>query len=102
MYFTQPTIHHILYIESDSVQIAKYGFICEQPKSFWLSLENEDERTDLDEKLARLHKRGRIKLYFVGACIQGDDCSIEDMHNELNELNFNCTGSIFGVHESQP
>jgi len=86
MIFTQPTIHHVLYIESDALQIAKYGFMCARPKSIWVSLEDNHERELLDTKLAHLHRRGCIKLYVVSACWHGDDSSVEDMHDELTAL----------------
>ena len=95
MSFTQPTIHHVLYVESDALQIARYGFVGAAPKSIWFSLDDDDERDKLDAKLARLHKRGLIKIYYVGACMHGDDSSIEMMHEELNELD--CVATGFGT-----
>jgi hypothetical protein len=86
MSFTQPTIHHILYIESDAIQIAKYGFLCKQPKSMWVELDDEYEREQLDASLARLHRRGRIKLYIVSACNHGEDSTLEEVHDELKDL----------------
>lgn len=86
MNFTEPTIHHILYIESDSVQIAKYGFLRGEPQSIWISLEDEKERKKLDRKLAELHKTGKIRLYIVSACNQGDDYDLEELFEELEAL----------------
>jgi len=91
--FTQPTIHHVLYIESDSLQLAKYGFFCAEPKSFWVSIDTGEERERLDKTLARLHKSGYIKLYIVSACMHGDDSSLEEMFEELDALDgFAMTG----------
>ena len=86
MNFTQPTLHHVLYIESDSLQIAKYGFLRYEPRSIWTTLETEKERADLDAKLSRLHKLGYIKLYIVSACCHGDGNFSEEMHEELDNL----------------
>lgn len=86
MRFTQPTIHHVLYIESDSVQIAKYGFPRGETKSIWISLDDENERKQLDRKLAELHERGKIRLYIVSACNHGDDYNSEWLFEELNAL----------------
>lgn len=82
----QPTIHHVLYVESDTLQTALYGFMCQQPKSIWLELEDDEERKRLDYKLAELHKRGSIKLYLVNACSDGEECTLEELFDELDAI----------------
>lgn len=86
MSFTQPTLHHILYIESDTIQIAKYGFFRPEPKSIWVEFEDESERDTVSEALMRLHRDGILKLYIVSACKHGDDYGVEDVYEELTEL----------------
>ena len=86
MPFTQPTLHHILYIESDTLQIAKSGFLRPEPKSIWVDFEDESERQSVTEALVRLHRSGTLKLYIVSACEQGDEYGIEDVYEELSEL----------------
>lgn len=86
MQLTQPTIHHVLYVESDTLQIAKYGFMCQQPKSIWLELEYDEERERLDCRLAELHKRGSIKLYLVNAYSSGDEYTLEELFDELDTI----------------
>lgn len=86
MCFSRPTILHAIYVESDSVQIAKYGFICSRPLSFWLELDEEDERELLDSALKRLHGRGFIQLYVVSACMDSDESTLADALEELGEL----------------
>jgi hypothetical protein len=77
-------MHHVLYVESDSVQIAKYGFLVGEPKSLWVELDDDEERAQLDLNLASLFRRGRIKLYFVSACL--DDHTLEELSGEFDEL----------------
>jgi hypothetical protein len=86
MPFTQPTLHHILYIESDTVQIAKYGFLRPIPRSIWVLLEYESEREALEQKLAQLHKTGIIKLYVISACSQDDEYIVEDVYELLGSF----------------
>ncbi len=86
MPFTQPTLHHVLYIESDTIQIAKYGFLRPEPKSIWVEFEHESERELVAEALMRLHRDGILKLYIVSACHHGADYGIEDVYEELSEL----------------
>ena len=86
MPFTQPTLHHILYVESDTIQIARYGFLRPESKSIWVEFDDESERELVTEALMRLHRDGILKLYIVSACNQGDDFGIGDVYEELNEL----------------
>jgi hypothetical protein len=86
MPFSQPTLHHILFIESDTVQIAKYGFLRSGPKSIWVLLQHESDRNTLEQKLVRLHKSGIIKLFIVSPCWQDDEYNIEDVYEELSNL----------------
>jgi len=81
-------MYHVLYVESDSVQIAKYGFLCAQPKSIWFQIQDEEERLRLDIALKRLHRRGFIKLYLVSACLDSDESTLEDALEELGELDW--------------
>jgi hypothetical protein len=84
----------VLYIESDSVQIAKYGFLHRKPKSIWVALEHEEERRLLDAKLADLHRRSKIRLYFVSACADDDESDINGLHEELDGLDFTSGGLL--------
>jgi hypothetical protein len=86
-------MHHVLYVESDSVQIAKYGFLVGQPKSLWVELDDDDERAQLDINLASLFRKGRIKLYFVSACL--DDYTLEELDEEFDELDRAINGGGF-------
>jgi hypothetical protein len=86
MRMTQPTIHHVIYVESDAIQMARTGLITGNPKSIWVTLEHDSERELLDRKLMDLHRQGRIKMYFVGACYHGDDSDVDAMYDELEEL----------------
>jgi hypothetical protein len=86
MTFTQPTLLHILYVESDAVQIAKYAFLNPQPRSIWLEVEEESELGSIKERLAQLHKTGRIKLFLVSVCENGDESDLLGLQDELDRL----------------
>ena len=93
MPLTRTTMHHVLYVESDPVQIAKYGFLAGQPKSLWVELDDDDERAQLDRNLASLFRRGRIKLYLVSAYL--DDHTLEELNEEFDELDRAINGGGF-------
>jgi hypothetical protein len=81
-----PTILHVLYIESDALSIARYGFPRQTPKSIWVEVEDDDQLDAIEHRLADLHRRGCIKLYFVEACKDGSESNLEEMQDELDRL----------------
>ena len=86
MTFTQPTLTHILYVESDALQIARYGFLNSQPKSIWLELEDESTLHSVTNRLVQLHESGRIKLFVVSLCHDGDESDLLELQEELDRL----------------
>lgn len=82
--YEEPLLHHILYVESDPVQIERYGFLQSTPKSIWILLENSRQFKEISNELASQFYRGRIKLYHVAACGKDELRNLDDIYDELD------------------
>lgn len=80
--YDEPKLHHILYVESDAVQIERYGFLRATPKSIWVLLENNQQFKEISNELASLFYRGRIKLYHVAACKNDQVRNLDEIYDE--------------------
>ncbi len=79
MRFTQPTIHHVMYIEARDGKKGKKNFPFGNPHSMWFCIETEHQRRRLDKSLAELQRKGIIRFYLVSACMHGDDSWPEEL-----------------------
>lgn len=80
--YDEPILHHILYVESDAVQIERYGFLRAMPKSIWVLLENSWQFNEISNEFASLFYRGRIKLYYLAACEKDDVRNLDEIYDE--------------------